>query len=165
MWTVPSASSTLNDGASPEADRAIAETSASVSIFTPAPRHSRTSVSTTSDERYDAGKALSPRSTTVGIPADSKKSITLCGGKLRHAGRTNCAPLRMWAANASQSFRLVKLHRPLPVIIILRPARGIFSIKQIRASSPFRAAVDAADQAAIRPEAPPPMTMMSYFIC
>jgi hypothetical protein len=48
--------------------------------------------------------------------------------------------------------------------MILRPGRGIFSNTQTRMSMAFLRAVAAAEYAAIRPDAPPPMTMTSYFM-
>jgi hypothetical protein len=98
------------------------------------------------------------------MPEDSKKSMMRSGGKLRHAGRTNCAPQRMWAEKAPQSLTLVKLQRPLPVIMTLRAGRGIFSKTHTLRALPSAAAWRAALQAAMSPEAPPPMTMTSYFI-
>ena len=63
----------------------------------------------------------------------------------------------MWEEKLGHSERLVKLQRPFPLIIILRAGRGIFS-RIRRLGLP----VEKAPIAANKPDAPPPMIIISY---
>jgi hypothetical protein len=64
----------------------------------------------------------------------------------------------MWPLNSFHGLALVKLQRPLPVIMIFLPGRGIFS-RTMTFPEPFK--VSAAPAAAISPAAPPPIMIMS----
>ena len=105
----------------------------------------------------ETGKALSPRSTIVATPCLSRISITPSGGRLWNAGFKKFDLERMCPIKSFQDFTFVKLHLPFPVIIILRPGRGIFSIRMIlRPLSLLFMPI-----AAIRPAAPPPIIIIS----
>ncbi len=130
------------------------------------------SESTTSAADCETGKALSPRSTMDSIPFAWKYSVIFSGVRLKNEGLRKLAFGCMCPLNSLHGLTLVKLHLPLPVIIILRPGRGIFSSTMtfpfpFCVSSP--AACDAcldeivcaAPDAAIIPAAPAPMTIMS----
>ena len=159
-YSRPSESSTRN----PSPERSTEDTSEEHSIFTPVPWQAETSVSTTSEERCEAGKALSPLSTTPFMPKPSKNETSASGGSAWKADLTKFGLERMCPENSFQALTLVKLQRPLPLIIILRATRGIFSSTVTWAAAPERTNADAAAYAAIRPEAPPPMTRISALI-
>ena len=67
----------------------------------------------------------------------------------------------MWAANSFHGFALVKLQRPLPVIMTFREGRGIFSSTKTFPEGP---SIFVAPTAAINPEAPAPTINMSAFL-
>ena len=74
------------------------------------------------------------------------------------------APERTCELKSFHCLRLVKLHLPLPVIMIFLAGRGIFSSRVTLASEPDATNSDAALYAAIKPDAPAPITTMSDFI-
>ena len=63
-------------------------TSAPVRILTPRLFAALTRVSTTSIDLCDSGKALSPLSTTAGIPSFLKKSMRPCGVRFWNEARS-----------------------------------------------------------------------------
>ncbi len=133
-------------------------TSPAVRMTAPADWARRARASTTSEALCETGKALSPRSTTDSRPAElSSRSISRCGVRLKNAGFRKFGLVRTWREKSSQSLRFVKLHRPLPVIMIFLPGRGIFSSTSTEGLS----IDEAAPYAAISPEAPPPIIIMS----
>ena len=139
-------------------------TSQPVTTFTPASVQALRRVSTTSPAIWDSGKARSPRSTTLRRPLALNSSMSFSGVRLCHAGLTKLVSVRTWSEKSPHSLTLVKLHRPLPVIITFRPALGIFSSTVTVSPLPVCANTSAAPRAATRPEAPPPITMISDFI-
>ena len=72
------------------------------------------------------------------------KKRGVCRVKLKNEGFTKFGLLRICELNEFQSFTLQKLQRPFPVIMILRPARGIFSKSVTCAEEPASTRVRAA---------------------
>ena len=104
------------------------------------------------------GNTRCPRSISSFTPLRSKKRIVALLLNSANATSKKSALTRIASLNSSGGRAFVRLHRPLPEILILRPAFSIFSIRST--CLPFRAAV----AAAIMPAAPAPITMTSYII-
>ena len=158
VW--PSAHSMVKESLEPETE----VTSQSVNILTPTLLASLTRASTTSEALCETGNARSPLSVTVSRPEAFRKAMRACGVRFWKAGRRKFDLLRMCSENSFQGFTFVKLQRPLPVIITFLAGRGIFSSRVTCAGFPASTRVFAAPYAAIRPDAPPPITTTSDFI-
>ena len=110
----------------------------------------------TSKAESDSGNTRPPRSTLVFKPqlcSKSKRSSLL---KRSYAPYKNLPLPGVFLINSAISALFVILQRPLPVMPIFLPTIFIFSNKMTRA--PSRPAITAA----IKPAAPPPMTMICF---
>ena len=108
--------------------------------------------STTWTARSLCGKTRLPRSILSGTPSLSKNAITSALSKARRLLLRNLPFPTTFLMMSGISSALVTLQRPFPVIIILRPTRGIFSS---RVTLP---PCSAAAAAAIIPAGPAPTT-------
>ena len=114
--------------------------------------------SATSLALSEHGKTLLPRSVFSSSPFSRKNCITAVGGKaVSELYRKRPSP-GIWASTSLTSQSFVRLQRPFPVMRSLRPAFLFFSAKITDA--PCSAAV----RAAIRPDAPAPITTTSAVI-